>query len=146
MQPLRSSLSLAIGWAFGVVAAAVAAAPRVEPVEFTLGRFEVPGACPSVPTYAQQLTQTRALTVQAGQVDIDARVFPRQLIGDLKTRRDLRDCAVEAGRTLPGELLLNGGGLAETAVADSLKRCMAAKGNPIELVGVLLRRSSPLCH
>jgi hypothetical protein len=144
MQSLRSGIfvvCLSAG-----VAAAAPRAPRADPVEFSLGRFEAPGACPAVSSYTQQLRQSRALSVQAGKVDVDARVFPRQQVSDLKTRRDLRDCAVEVGKAMPREQLLNGGGPAEAAVTESLKRCMAGKGNEIDLVGVSLRRSSTICQ
>lgn len=145
MQALSWGFVAAVSLQAGLATAAPNP-PRAEPVEFTLGRFEAPAVCPVVPSYTQQIKQDRALSLRAGSVDVDARVFPRQRVSDLKTRRDLRDCAAEVGKALPKDQMLGGGSQAEAAVADGLGRCMAGKGNEIALVGVLLRRSSPICQ
>jgi len=118
---------------------------HVEKVEFNLGSVEVSGACPSVPTYGQQLRQGRALSWQAGRADVDVKLFVNQPVGDRKSRLQLRDCAANAVKALPKEQLTTVTHDSEKAVMDLVNQCLKGAGSDLTVVDASLRRSSLAC-
>lgn len=135
-----------LGLALSSTVAAQAKRQHSEVVEHSLGSLEVPGACPAVPSYAEQLKQGRALSWRAGRVDVEARLFTNQPVGDRKTRLQLRDCTVSAGKAMPRELLAAVSRSGETALTEGVNQCLRSAGSDLAIVDTSLRRSAPACN